>query len=244
MLDIIICEDNGMERSKIESIIKEEIVNLINGTNIALSTDNPKDVINYLKKNLGKCFIYFLDVELVNELNGIELAKVIRNYDSKGYIVFITSHAEFSLLTFKYKVQAFDYILKSDNKGLQSSILDCLNEAYKDYKSIDILEKEKISINLGNRIEKFPFEEIMFFETTKVNHKLCIHTIKGHFEFYGKMKDLEDELPSFFYKAHRSYLVNTTKIKSFDKTNKTIYMVNDEACYASLLYLKGLIKNV
>jgi len=242
MLDIIICEDNAMQRKKLEGIIKDELINLKLGLNIVLSTESPMDVVKHLKNNLDKDFIYFLDVDLGNELNGVELAKEIRSYDSKGYIVFITSHAELALLPYKYKVQAFDFILKFDEMVLTSSISGCLSEAFKDYQNINSREKKSIPIDLGNRIQNFEFEEILFFETTCIDHKLRLHTIKGQFEFYGRMKDLEIKLPSYFYKSHRSYIVNTTKVKSFEKEKKIIYMVNGEQCYVSILYLKGLIK--
>lgn len=242
MLNIIVCEDNDMQREKIESIIKNELIDLKLDLKIVLSADNSKDVVNHLKNNIEKNFIYFLDVDLGTKLNGIDLAKEIRNYDTKGYIVFITSHAELSYLTYKHKVQAFDYILKFDEKALKSGISECLSGAYNNYKNINVKEKEVISINLVNRIENFLFNEILFFETADIGHKLRGHTINGHFEFYGKMKDIEAKLPAYFYKCHRSYIVNTTKIKFFDKKNKTIYMINDEICYSSALYLKGLIK--
>lgn len=209
---------------------------------IALSTSNPEAVINYLDNNIDKSFIYFLDVELKASINGIELGKVIRKYDSKGYIIFITSHTDLSILAFKYKVQALDYISKYDTNALKNSISECLYEAYNDFKNNFIKEKDTISIDLGNRIKSFFFNEILFFETTEIGHKLRLHTINSHFEFYGKMKDIEAQLPSFYCKSHRSFIVNTTKIKTIDKENNTIYMINNEVCYASSKYLKGLIE--
>ena len=100
-----------------------------------------------------------------------------------------------------------------------------------------------LQINFGDRTIKFSYDEILFFETTNVDHKLRLHTNSGHFEFYGKMKDLEDKLPEYFNKTHRSYLVNKNNIKSINKKTNIISMVNDETCYASTLYLKGLKKN-
>lgn len=241
MLDIIICEDDNIQRKKIESIIKDEVINLKLDSKIELSTSNSQSVINHLSAN--KSFIYFLDVELNEDINGIELGKIIRKYDSKGYIIFITSHTELSNLTFKYKVQALDYISKLDTVTFRSNISECLIEAYKDYENNCINEKNLIEIDVGNRIIKFSYDEILFFETTVVNHKLRLHTKTGYFEFYGKMKDLEVKLPIYFNKTHRSYLVNTNNIKSINKKTYIISMVNDENCYASAQYLKGLKKN-
>lgn len=244
MLDIIICEDNSHQRKLIENIIKETLINLKYDSNVDLSTNNPLDVINYVKINKEKSFIYFLDVDLNDKVNGVMLAKSIREYDSKGYIIFITSHVELSFLTFQYKVQALDYIIKSDTQSLKNKIIECLIVAYNDYQnmSFNVNEKNTIPINFGNKIINFDLNEILFFETTSVDHKLRIHTYKGQFDFYGKMKDIEVNVSSNYYRTHRSYLVNTTKIKSIDRFALMINMINDETCYVAARYIKGLIK--
>ncbi|MBU3093331.1 LytTR family DNA-binding domain-containing protein [Clostridium sp. CM028] len=242
MLGIIICEDNEHQKKQIENIIKDELINLKIDLEIELSTRKYEEVIAYVKSNKERIFIYFLDVDLKDQISGIELAKIIRKYDSKGYIVFITAHSEMSLLTFKYKVQALDYILKGDIKSIKNKINECILESCNDYNKNNTKEKVTIAINLGNRITNFSLCDMLFFETTTITHKLRLHTNNGQFEFYGKLKDFEVELNSCFYKAHKSYLVNITNINSIDKQNRIIYFVNDETCFVSAMYLKGLIK--
>jgi len=242
MVSIIICEDNEHQRKQIETIIKKELINLNINLQIQLSTRNYEEVINYIKINKNSIFIYFLDVDLKDKITGIELARIIRKYDSKGYIVFLTSHSEMSLLTFKYRVQALDYILKSDTINIKQRINDCILDAYNDYNKNSDEEIETIQINLGNRINKFILSEILYFETTHIDHKLRLHTTEGKYEFYGSLKDIQAQLNSNFYKAHRAFLVNTATIKSIDKGSHTIYFINDETCIVSLMYLKGLIK--
>ncbi|MBU3157716.1 LytTR family DNA-binding domain-containing protein (plasmid) [Clostridium estertheticum] len=242
MLGIILCEDNEHQKKQIESIIKNELINLKINLEIELSTKKYEEVIAYVKSNKKRSFIYFLDVDLKDQISGIELAKIIRRYDSNGYIVFITSHSELSLLTFKYKVQALDYILKSDSKNIKKKISECILEACKDYDKNNIEKEDTITINLGNRINKFSLYDILFFETTSIAHKLRLHTLNGEFEFYGKLKELDVNLNSYFYKAHKSYVVNIANISSIDKHNHIIHFVNDETCFVSLMYLNGLIK--
>ncbi|MBX4265659.1 LytR/AlgR family response regulator transcription factor [Clostridium estertheticum] len=238
MLGIILCEDNEHQKTQIESIIKGELINLKINLEIELSTRKYEEVITYVKSNKERSFIYFLDVDLKDQISGIELAKIIRRYDSNGYIVFVTSHYELSILTFKYKVQALDYILKSDVKNIKNKINECILESYKDYKNNT--EKEyAITINVGNRINKFFLRDILFFETTSTAHKLRLHTLNGEFEFYGKLRNIENDL---FYKVHKSFLVNIANISSIDKQNHIIHFINDETCFVSAMYIKGLIK--
>lgn len=238
MLNAIICEDNLNQLKKIEYLISEEISKF--DAKVSLSTDKPKYVLNYID-NSEESFIYFLDVELNSNINGFQLAKLIRNYDPNGYIIFLTAHAELTLLTFKYKVQALDYIIKSDLKTLKSNIFECLTTINSNLKASKSKSSHKIPIDIGNNIVFWNFDDILFFETAGKGHKITIHTYNGQSEFYGTLKNIEKNLSSDFYKTHRSYLVNTKKIKSINKKTMVVEMVNGDTCYVSIRYLKGLL---
>jgi two-component system response regulator AgrA len=241
MNNIIICEDNVTQRKHVESIITNEIKKF--DCKIALSTNNPHEVIKHID-NRENSFIYFLDVDLNSDLNGFELAQLIRTYDPNGYIIFLTSHAELTLLTFQYKVQALDYILKGDTDLLKTKVTDCLNAVHNNLNATKSIISNKISIDVGNNIIFLDYKDILFFETAGKEHKISVHTLKGQYEFYGTLKNIEETVSSDFYKTHRSYLVNAKKIKSINKSKMVIEMINDETCYVSLRYLKGLLKNV
>lgn len=241
MLSIIICEDDDTQRKAIEAIINKEILNSNLELNIDLSTNNPGDVIKHVEASSGATFIYFLDVEFGETMNGIELAKKIRKFDSKGYIVFVTSHSELTLLTFQYKVQAMDYIVKYDSKEIQDRIVECIKAAYIDYKNYSIKEANIVPISIGNRVIYFNIDEILFFETTNKDHRIRIHTCEEQLEFYGTLKDIEKIVSGDYYKPHRSYLVNVKKIKSVDKDKLIIHMINGEVCYIASRYLRGLL---
>lgn len=241
MLDIIVCEDNNYQIKVMEDIITNQLKELNLNINIALLTDSPEEVINYVKDCGAKPLIYFLDVELKSKINGIELAKMIRKYDPMGYIVFVTSHAELTLLTFEYKVQAMDYIVKSDLSKMKNNIKECINEAYNDYRSSGD-KTSPIQINVGNKIVYFNPDDILFFETTNKHHRIKIHTDEESMEFYGSLKEMEEVLPDSYYKSHRSYLVNTKKIKAIDKKELIIHMANNETCYIASRYLNELLR--
>lgn len=243
MLDIIICEDNTIQRKQIENIIMDEASSSKLNLNIALSTADPKAVIEYISLSNKKNYLYFLDVELNSDINGIELANKIRKYDLKGYIVFVSSHAELTLLTFEYKVQAMDYILKYNSENLKSKIVDCLRIAYDDFLKLDVVDREYITIDIGNKIINIKPCDILFFETDR-DHRIRLHTIDENIEFYCSLKEIETIVPPYFYKCHRSYIVNTKNIKSIDKDKLTINMINNDKCYISKRYMKGMLKSV
>ncbi|MGE5627771.1 MAG: LytR/AlgR family response regulator transcription factor [Solirubrobacterales bacterium] len=243
MLYIIICEDNNIQRKQLENIITEEINNSKLDLSIILSTSNPKEVVKHIALSKDNNFIYFLDVELNSYINGIELANIIRKYDPKGYIIFVTSHAELTLLTFEYKVQAMDYILKSNGGNLKVKIVECLRAACSDFKKTNDIEKKYFSIDIGNRIVNVQPDKILFFETDK-DHRIRLRTFDENIEFYCSLKEIEKILPPYFYRCHRSYIVNTRNIKSIDKDKLIVNMTNGDKCYLSKHYKKGIIISV
>ena len=112
MLKIFLCEDNSTQRTKISTLINNIIENENFDMKLIISTESPQDILDYVSTN-KTTGLYFLDVDLNSNINGIELAQIIRKYDPKVFIVFITTHEEMNYLTFKYKVEAMDYIIKN-----------------------------------------------------------------------------------------------------------------------------------
>ena len=100
-MNIFICEDNESQREKIKNIILDTIMIENLDMEIVLDTANPKELLEIIKE-YSKNNIYFLDVDLRHAINGIQLAEKIRDKDPRGFIVFITTHAEMSYLTFLY----------------------------------------------------------------------------------------------------------------------------------------------
>ena len=45
-------------------------------------------------------------------MSGLELAVKLREYDPRGFIVFITAHDDMMFETFRYRLEALDYIVK------------------------------------------------------------------------------------------------------------------------------------
>lgn len=113
MLKVYICEDNKDHRENFKRIIDNILVIENYDMKLELATANPKDILDNIKESDGAS-VYFLDVDLKSDINGIQLAEKIREYDPSGFIIFITTHAEMSYLTFMYKIEAMDYIIKDN----------------------------------------------------------------------------------------------------------------------------------
>ena len=150
MIDVYICEDIKEQRDILAHYVKAAILIQEYDMKLRISTDKPKELIEQLKqsKNTG---LYFLDIDLKSNKNGIVLAKEIREYDPRGFIVFVTSHSEMSYITFQYKVEALDFILKDDPRELQHRICECMENVNQKYAKISRGNGKTITITRGGR---------------------------------------------------------------------------------------------
>lgn len=240
MLSVIICEDNPKQRKRIETIIKNYIMIEDLDMELTLSTDDPQQVLEHVKDDPKQVRLYFLDVDLQHELSGIALAYEIRKIDNIGKIIFVTTHSEMSYLTFTYKIEAMDYIIKDIPEEIDRRVRECIKVAHERYLSDTVSNKVKFfKVKVGDTIRSIPYDEIMFFESSTVPHKLILHTDTRELEFYGSIRDLEanDEC---LYRCHKSFVVNKNNIKSINKNLREIEMMNDEIVLVSVRAMRGL----
>lgn len=83
------------------------------------SANNFVNAKKYLEVNSYDGGIYFLDIELGREIgknNGFDLAGLIKKQDKKAQIIFITTHADLSLISFERRLGPIDYIVKPKNE--------------------------------------------------------------------------------------------------------------------------------
>ena len=242
MIDIYICEDSEEQREAITHYVESAVLIREYDMKIKISTNSPEKIIEELKlsDNTG---IYFLDIDLQSTKNGILLAKEIREYDPRGFIIFVTSHSEMSFLTFQYKVEALDFILKDEQNNHQQRNGEWIEDAHKKYKKITRGVGKTISIMRGSRKIILEYDNIMFFETSANEHKLIVHADNKNIEFFGKMKDIEEEVGNEFIRCHRAYLVNKKNIKEINYAEKIIVMKNKANCPISHRMLRKIKMN-
>ena len=136
MLYIYICEDEIPQLTYIKESIQKYI--LIYNLDLVYCGRFHKSALRIPD---AACFsshtgIYFLDINLNTDIDGLELAQKIREIDPRGFIVFITSHSEMASLTFQMKLEVLDYIIKDHPETLSDQIFQCLSNALKKYACI------------------------------------------------------------------------------------------------------------
>ena len=206
---------------------------------LVLDTEDPYVLLETVS-NSQNTGIYFLDIDLNSTMNGMKLAQQIRLSDPRGFIIFITAHSELSFMTFQYRVEAMDFVLKDNPGEMKVKIKECLVSALERY----TLQTSKIhkvyTIETGGRKISIDYNDIFFFETSSNVHKIILHAKDRQIEFNGTMKELAGALDDNFVRCHRSFLVNKNNIKEADAKKRMIYFNNGETCLMSTRMMKGI----
>ncbi len=150
--------------------------------------------------------ILLVDIEMDN-INGIELAKKIRETNDYVQIIFITGFAEYISLGFD--VSALHYLMKPVNSIKLCEVLN---------KAIALLAKKEpiliIKVDKENIILKL--NEICYIES--LGHYIEINLINGmKYTIKQGINKIIEELNANFIMTHRSYIVNIKYIKSINK---------------------------
>lgn len=241
-LRIVICEDESEQRKFIESIIYQYGTFHYPGAEVVLSASQPEEVLSYIDQHPADC--YFLDIEYECAIDGLELAKRIRKHDPLASIVFITSYDNKLRLTFKYKIAALDFVVKvPDKQQFAKHIVNALDTAYSRYLKLGQMDEMNVlQIKVGDNIKNIRYDDIYYFETSHIPHKIKVHSKNGIFEFYGKLKELE-KLDKRFCRSHDSYLINIHYLVEYDLKNKILKMDNGHQCLVSYRYANNIKRN-
>lgn len=237
MLDIYICEDDKAQLDLFSDYISKSILIDDLDMRLALSTQDYHEILDVFSPS-GNIGVFFLDIDLNADINGLALAQHIRRIQPRCYIIFITSHKEYGLETFHYKVEALDFICKDEPDKIHSRIHDCLL----DIKAKVAAEPVSFHFKRGERHTSIPFDEIVSFHIADGSHKVTLCTMNKMLEFPGSLKEIETHLDHRFYRCHRSYIINKDYIDTADFDILTVNMKNGMRCPISFRMKRGLKK--
>ena len=237
MLEIVVCEDNNEYRKFITESLNLLISdNKINGS-VVFDCASPEQVLEFMGDNNPN--VFFLDIDLNAELNGLDLASEIHENIVDAYIVFISQYAN---LVFKsFKVRPFDFLPKPITK---KDLADVLLEINNDYlKKFDIEKPELLNIKIGSKIYQIPKSEIVFLE--KYGNKCIVHSKTKTVYCYQSLDTIYDKLGNAdFIRCHKSYIVNKNFIEQTNLSDMEIILTNGQKCFIGGKYKKNLISEL
>ncbi|UKN01165.1 response regulator [Paracrocinitomix mangrovi] len=211
-LDIIIVDD---EQHAIKLL--KNVLNLFpnNVRVVGEATDLPQAVqlINQTKPHA-----VFMDINMP-KYSGLQVNDFFdENRDFK--LVYVTAHSQHAIEALR--IQAFDYILKPIEKQQLERCIERLNTFFdqerEQVKEAQISATEKkVAINSHQGIQYLNLDEIDFVEASGMYS--VVHTDNKQIIVSKPLKSFEFLTKNGFYRVHRSFLINTQKVKRYSKVD-------------------------
>lgn len=210
--NVVIVEDDLQCADKLSKLISK----FFDDAHLPFSLKVFNSSLEALEKRSGFEDLYFLDIDLPH-VNGMELAKKIREKDEKVIIIFCSNLAQFALRG--YEVGAFDYIVKPFD---YSNIAHRLNRAL----NVDLhRQSEKIILKVASS-ENVVIDHNSIIYIEKERNYLVFHTAKEDYWVRGSLHEYEKMLPkdSFSY-CKKGVYVNLSYV---EKTIGDAIVVNNK----------------
>ena len=159
----------------------------------------------------GKLYdLVYLDIKM-KKVSGFDAAKIIRDYDTKALIIFITSLKDYIFNSFEY--QPFWFLIKpvyeeKFNHVFKQAIAQINDKKNRRY-SFYTRDRGLISLEIN---------KIIYLES--ILRKITLYTSNQQYTYYANLKEEEDKLTDFnFIRIHKGYLVNMEYIQRINKSN-------------------------
>lgn len=201
MLKIAICEDEVKQQEILEQYIDKILTEITKDYEILTFISGEELLENY-PENVD---IFLLDIKM-DKLNGMEIAKKIREIDKKEVeIIFTTSLVKY--IQDGYEVRAYRYLLKPIKfDDLKKHLTSCIKE-------INEKKENYIVVNGKNDVYKINISHITYIEIQ--NKDMTIHTIDKDYNIKMSIDKIEKELSRYnFFRCHKSFLVNISYIEN------------------------------
>ena len=231
---VFICDDDQNQIEQTKKILGAAEMILSDDEEIEFSIASATDymgAIDYLKKHKLDGGIYFLAVELggdTEEDTGFDLAALIKKRDERAQIIFVTSHADLSLITFRRRLGPIDYIVKtSDLDKFRQMMVKTVEVAIYNLHKFNYMKKMTFSYKIGRQTRNVNIDDIIYISTTITPHKLLMILTTGEMQLLGSINQYAKENP-MLEKINQSCLVNPKNIESIDLKQHRVSFVNGD----------------
>ena len=208
MFRIAVCDDESCFRQSFQECVYKYFKN----NNIPCQIDTFCSGEEFLSLGVGivKYTVVFLDISM-EEMDGITVAKKIRNFSKEIFLVFVTAYLDYTLEG--YKVDAIRYLIKDSNhNNFQNTVNECLDSIIE--KMNYVIIKKTFGFKEGTK--KISLDQIIFIESNL--HRLYFHVIEDElkvYTLYETLDKIEKQLEdNTFIRLHQSYLANLKYVKS------------------------------
>ena len=127
------------------------------------------------------------------------------------------------------------YVYLKAVETVHKILLWCYQDRRRKQEKQNLLEMQS-----GGEVYYFDYGEVYYLEAR--DKKIIVHMREQELSFYSSLQKLEKNLPEYFIRCHRSYIVNFMFIQKVDLTNSMFYLNEKAVIPISQKYKTELMK--
>ncbi len=202
-MNIFICDDDRRDIARLKALIENYDSEKHIGFNVT-GFRSGVEMLEAIRKGRAVDII-FLDINM-DIMDGLTVAKKIRELLNDVPIVLVTSFMSFALDG--YKVRASRFLIKDD---LEKTFPECMDDICTETQR----KSKTISFSCVEGDVRLKSSDIVMIETE--GHKCLIKLKDRTYQIYEKLEDLEERLKGLgFLRTHKSFLVNMEHIRNIN----------------------------
>ncbi|MDO4272230.1 MAG: LytTR family DNA-binding domain-containing protein [Eubacteriales bacterium] len=232
MIPIYICDDEILLLKQLQQVVSDQVMISAYDMGPIYTFSSPEELLSKINSGSPRG-IYFLDIDFPGQMNGFQLAQRIRSFDPRGFIIFITGHDDLAVETFRYQLEAMDYVVKGDDKLITERIQTCLANAEARILAESKENTQYYTLKISDTVRHIPLSRILYFEAIGRKHLVLLRMTDEMLEFYGSLTAIEEEVGERFWRCHRGYLVNREHIHEIHLKENSVELTNGERCLLS-----------
>ncbi len=181
------------------------------------------------------------DITLKNAQKSLEN---MRKTYTEAFLI-VVADATISPITYlKPKIAPKALLLKPVNEHTVKSVVQDIFEVFLSHIDSEESSEEEFLIETRQEKQFIPIKQIDYFEAKE--KKVFVRTKSNEYSFYDTLGTLQERLPSYFVRCHRSYIVNMKRVKKLLFSENRIELIDDVIVPFSRSYkkvLKGYCKD-
>ncbi len=208
MIHLAICDDERIETDYLTTLVQQWASE--RHVLVRISDYNSAESFLFAYEVDASIDILLLDIQM-KVMDGVALARQIREGNDAVQIIFITGYPDF--MAEGYEVSALHYLLKPVHPNKLFEVLD--RAAKQVAKSSELL-----LLPVDDAYVRIPADDILYVEAS--NHTLEVRTTHETYTVKMPLYELEGKLTRDFVRCHRCYVVNLRYIRKITRTEVTL----------------------
>jgi two-component system response regulator AlgR len=205
----LIVDDEVLARSRLRTLLGDCKAP---GADVVGEAAKGSDAMLYLTRGTPLDLV-LLDIHMPG-MDGIEVARALRERPDAPAVVFVTAHASHAVTAFELDV--VDYLTKPVRVERLQQALQKVERYLKDRRARPPqAPQESLLIQDRGRAERVPLAEVLYLKSEF--KYLTVRTATRSHILDGALSDFEERYPSLFVRVHRNALVARAAIRALEK---------------------------